>query len=114
MTLRLLACLLVLVSSSIAGELRVGAARVEITPKDGTPLGGYYKFRGSAGVLDPLYAKTIVMEKDGTHAVMVVLDLSGTVRPVVEAALGVRFDDEFRARLAKTMAALVTESEVPS
>ena len=86
MTLRLLTCLLVLVSSSIAGELRVGAARVDITPKDGTPLGGYYKFRGSAGVLDPLYAKTIVMEKDGTHAVIVVLDLSGTVRPIVAAA----------------------------
>lgn len=86
MTLRLLACLLVLVSSSIAGELRVGAARVDITPNDGTPLGGYYKFRGSAGVLDPLYAKTMVMEKDGTHAVIVVLDLSGTVRPIVEAA----------------------------
>ncbi|MFN0076921.1 MAG: neutral/alkaline non-lysosomal ceramidase N-terminal domain-containing protein [Prosthecobacter sp.] len=69
-----------------AGDFRVGAARVDITPKDGTPLGGYYKFRGSAGVLDPLYAKTIVMEKDGTHAVIVVLDLSGTVRPVVAAA----------------------------
>lgn len=69
-----------------AGDFRVGAARVDITPKDGTPLGGYYKFRGSAGVLDPLYAKTIVMEKDGTHAVIVALDLSGTVRTGVEAA----------------------------
>ncbi len=69
-----------------AGEFRVGAARVDITPKDGTPLGGYYRFRGSAGVLDPLYAKTLVMEKDGVHAAIVVLDLSGTVRPVVEAA----------------------------
>lgn len=69
-----------------AGDFRVGAARVDITPKDGTPLGGFFRFRGSAGVLDPLYAKTIVFEKDGTHAAIVVLDLSGTVRPVVEAA----------------------------
>ena len=73
-------------SQLVAGDFRVGAARVDITPKDGTPLGGYYKFRGSAGVLDPLFSKTIVFEKDGTHAAIVVLDLSGTVRPVVEAA----------------------------
>lgn len=49
-------------------------------------MGGYYKFRGVAGVLDPIYAKTIVVEKDGVHAAFVVLDMSGTIRPVVEAA----------------------------
>ncbi|MDZ4402546.1 neutral/alkaline non-lysosomal ceramidase N-terminal domain-containing protein [Prosthecobacter sp.] len=86
MTTRLLFCLLLVTIHVQAGDFRVGAAKVDITPKDGTPLGGYYKFRGSAGVLDPLYAKTIVVEQDGTHAVIVVLDLSGTVRPVVEAA----------------------------
>lgn len=86
MTNRLLLCFILIASQLHAGDFRVGAARVDITPKDGTPLGGYYKFRGSAGVLDPLYAKTIVMEKDGTHAVIVVLDLSGTVRPIVAAA----------------------------
>jgi hypothetical protein len=86
MTLRTLASLLIVVSSAFAGEFRVGAARVDITPKDGTPLGGFYKFRGSAGVLDPLYAKTLLMERDGVHAVIVVLDLSGTVRPIVAEA----------------------------
>lgn len=86
MTTRLLACCLLFVSPIQAGDFRVGAARVEITPKDGTPLGGFYKFRGSEGVLDPLYAKTLVFEKDGTHAAIVVLDLSGTVRPLVAAA----------------------------
>lgn len=86
MAFRILISLLALVCPALGGEFRVGAARVDITPKDGTPLGGYYRFRGSAGVLDPLYAKTMVMEKDGTHAVIVVLDLSGTVRPIVEAA----------------------------
>ncbi|MFO1484232.1 MAG: neutral/alkaline non-lysosomal ceramidase N-terminal domain-containing protein [Verrucomicrobiaceae bacterium] len=86
MTNRLLLCFFLIALQLHAGDFRVGAARVDITPKDGTPLGGYYHFRGSAGVLDPLYAKTIVMEKDGTHAVIVVLDLSGTVRPIVEAA----------------------------
>jgi neutral ceramidase len=83
---RLLFCFFLIALQLHAGDFRVGAARVDITPKDGTPLGGYYKFRGSAGVLDPLYAKTIVMEKDGTHAVIVVLDLSGTVQSGVAAA----------------------------
>jgi hypothetical protein len=86
MITRLLFCLFLVTLSAQAGDFRVGAAQVDITPKDGTPLGGYYKFRGSAGVLDPLFAKTLVIEQDGAHAVIVVLDLSGTVRPVVEAA----------------------------
>ena len=88
MSMKFLPLLLSLLFASqiLAGDFRVGAARVDITPKDGTPLGGFYRFRGSAGVLDPLFAKTIVFEKDGTHAAIVVLDLSGTVRPVVEAA----------------------------
>jgi|UniRef100_UPI0037850FA3 neutral ceramidase len=86
MITRLLFCLFFVTLSAQAGDFRVGAAQVDITPKDGTPLGGFYRFRGSAGVLDPLFAKTIVVEKDGTHAVIVVLDLSGTVRPVAAAA----------------------------
>lgn len=86
MASRFLSALFLATISLHAGDFRVGAARVDITPKDGTPLGGYYRFRGSAGVLDPLYAKTIVMEKDGVHAAIVILDLSGTVRPIVAAA----------------------------
>lgn len=83
MILRLFFCFFLVVFQAPAGDFRVGAARVDITPKDGTPLGGFYKFRGSEGVLDPLYAKTLVFEKDGVHAAIVVLDLSGTVRPLV-------------------------------
>lgn len=69
-----------------ASCFRVGAAQVEITPRNGTPMGGYYKFRAVSGVLDPLFVKTIVVEQDGTHAAFVVLDLSGTTRTLVEAA----------------------------
>jgi neutral ceramidase len=80
--------ILLLFTSSVAtaSEFRVGAARVDITPKNGTPMGGYYKFRGVGGVQDPLFAKTIVIEQDGALAALVVLDLSGTTRPVVAAA----------------------------
>lgn len=78
---------LALVHSPVrADEFRAGAAQVDITPKDGTPLAGYYKFRGSTGVLDPLFAKTIVVEQDGARAAYVVLDLATTNRPIVIAA----------------------------
>ncbi|MEQ1861917.1 MAG: neutral/alkaline non-lysosomal ceramidase N-terminal domain-containing protein [Chthoniobacteraceae bacterium] len=72
--------------TAFAGEFKVGAAQVDITPPDGTPMGGYYKFRAVGGLLDPLYAKTIVVEQDGARAAFVVLDLSGTTRPLVAAA----------------------------
>jgi hypothetical protein len=77
---------LTLASLASAGDFRVGAAQVDITPKKGTPMGGYYKFRGVDGVIDPIYAKAIVLEQDGTLAALVVVDLSGTTRPVVGAA----------------------------
>lgn len=69
-----------------AGELKVGAAQVEITPANGTPMAGYYKFRAVAGLIDPIYAKTIVIEQDGARAAFVVLDLVTTTRPLVAAA----------------------------
>lgn len=67
------------------GEFRAGAAIVDITPKSGAPMAGYYKFRGVTGILDPIHVKTIVVDQDGARAAFVVLDLSGTTRPVVEA-----------------------------
>lgn len=68
------------------GEFKVGAAQVDITPPDGTPMAGYYRFRAVGGVLDPIYAKTIVVEQKGKRAAFVVLDLAGTTRPIVAAA----------------------------
>lgn len=78
--------LAVLPLSAADTPFRTGAAQVDITPKNGTPMAGYYKFRGVSGVLDPIYAKTIIVEQNGEHAVMVALDLAGTTRPIVEAA----------------------------
>ena len=82
---RLLA-LLLLTPAANAGEFRVGAAKVDITPASGTPLAGYYKFRATTGVIDSIFAKTIVVEQDGARAAYVVLDLATTSRPVVLAA----------------------------
>lgn len=68
-----------------AAELRVGAAQIKITPPDGIPLAGYYNERGSEGVLDDLFARALVFEKDGTKAAVVTLDLITTSAPMVEA-----------------------------
>ncbi|MCB1279592.1 neutral/alkaline non-lysosomal ceramidase N-terminal domain-containing protein [Prosthecobacter sp.] len=78
--------LLVLATSLQAGDFRAAASQVEITPKNGTPLAGYYHARAVAGMLDPLYAKTIIMEQDGVHAALVVLDVAYTTQALVDAA----------------------------
>ena len=69
-----------------AGPLRVGAARVDITPPVGIPMAGYYHERGASTIHDHLYARTIVMEKDGVKAAIVSLDLITTRRSFVEDA----------------------------
>jgi hypothetical protein len=69
-----------------AGELRVGAAAVDINPPEGTPLAGYYSPRGSRTVLDTLYSKALVLDQDGTRVALVVCDLITLPRyTVVEA-----------------------------
>jgi neutral ceramidase len=69
-----------------AAELRVGAAQVSITPPIGIGLAGYYFERGADGTNDDLFAKSLVLEINGTKAALVTLDLISTTRPVVEAA----------------------------
>lgn len=69
-----------------AGELRIGAAAVVITPPLGTPMAGYYYERGADGVHDDLYAKALVLEKDGAKAALVSLDLISTSHTLVREA----------------------------
>jgi len=69
-----------------AGELRVGAASVVITPAQGTPLAGYYEMRTADAVRDDLYAKALVFEQDGARAAVVVCDLITLGRGTVEQA----------------------------
>jgi hypothetical protein len=80
--LALVAC----IASSAAEPFRVGAAQVDITPKNGTSMAGFYKFRAAGGINDPLYSKAMVVEQDGKYAAMVVIDLVTTNRVVVESA----------------------------
>jgi hypothetical protein len=75
-----------LASMASASDLRVGAASGVITPPPGTPMAGYYNERAAEGVHDDLFARAVVMEKDGTKAALVVLDLISTTRSLVEDA----------------------------
>ena len=72
-----------LITSTFAGDLRVGASAVVITPPPGTPLAGYYGMRASAGVLDDIFAKALVFEQDGARAAIVVCDLISLPRHTV-------------------------------
>lgn len=83
-----LALLLLLAGTVVAaaGELRVGAAAVDITPPEGTPLAGYYSARGARRILDPLFSKALVLEQDGTRVALVVCDLITMPRQTVVAA----------------------------
>jgi len=69
--------LLGFVEGSLAAQMRAGVAKVDITPPEkGTPLSGYAaRTSGSIGVLDPLYAKALVLECDGKQMALVTLDI---------------------------------------
>jgi hypothetical protein len=71
-----------------AAELTAGAAAADVTPPRGCPMAGYYSARGAEGTHDPLHAKALVFEKDGTRVALVALDLIGTPRAMVEKARG--------------------------
>ena len=69
-----------------SGGLRVGRAAVRITPPVGIPMQGSFALRVAKSVHDELYAKSLVLETDGAKAALVVCDIIGVPRPVVEEA----------------------------
>src|SRR5947209_17732721 len=84
-------CAVVLLVATTAGsagaaDLRAGAAAVDISPPEGTPLAGYYSPRGARAALDPLFSKALVLEQGGTKAALVVCDLISLPRYTVEEA----------------------------
>ncbi|MFO0848505.1 MAG: hypothetical protein U0871_08110 [Gemmataceae bacterium] len=83
-----LAALLALPLPLLAGPLTAGAAKADITPPPGTPMAGYYATRGAEGTHDPLHAKAVVFEQDGTRVALVALDLIATTAGSVAEARG--------------------------
>jgi neutral ceramidase len=62
-----------------AGPLRVGAAKVDVTPSQGELP------KNSLGVLDRLYARAIVIESGASTAALVTVDAGGVPTPIWEA-----------------------------
>ena len=69
-----------------AGDLRLGRAEVRITPPVGMPMGGYFALRLATGTHDDLYAKALVLEKDGVKTAIVACDLESIPRKFTDAA----------------------------
>ena len=64
--------------------LRVGFARLDITPPLGNDLAGYYHRRIADGVLDPLYVNTLAVT-DGNHTlILIAVDFIGIQQPYAD------------------------------
>jgi len=63
-------------AAGFGGSLKAGAAKRDITPQTGLKMYGYeVRKSGATGVLDPLYARTLVLEAGNKRFALVVLDL---------------------------------------
>lgn len=66
-----------------AESIKVGICQVDISPANGTPMAGYYSTRGSEGTHDPLHAKAIAFERQGSTAILISVDLISTTPEMV-------------------------------
>jgi hypothetical protein len=84
-------------SEARSQQLRVGSAAVKISPEVGAPMGSSYGIAISEAVHDDLFAKAIVLERDGVKAALVVCDLISIrkailaeTRQLIEARTGLK------------------------
>ncbi len=66
------------------GRLRAGFAKVDITPDVPVSLAGYFNFRSAERVMDPLFARIAVFERDGSVLVFVQVDTLALLSEDVE------------------------------
>lgn len=67
------------VQFGFGASLRAGVAKVDITPPPNQSLWGYAeRVKPASGTLDPLYARVLVLESQGTRLAWVDLDLGRT------------------------------------
>lgn len=65
-----------------AVEMKAGVAKVDITPPLGTRMWGYFdRLKGAEGILDPLYARVLILEAGNKRLAYVDLDLGRTFGP---------------------------------
>ncbi len=79
--------LVCLVCTDACGQLRAGAAKVDITPEMGVSLDGSISKNGPAtSVHDPLHARALVLDDGEQRVAIVVVDQCMTAREVFDAA----------------------------
>lgn len=75
-------CAIVSTATAFGDSLKAGAAEVDITPQTGLKMYGYAgRKSGATGELDPLYARTLVLETGDKRFALVVLDLGRVFAP---------------------------------
>jgi len=79
-----ISCLFLAVAA--AADLRVGRAKVVITPPLGAAMGSSYGLTPAKGVADDLHAKALVLESGGVKAAMVACDLISIRKSIVAEA----------------------------
>ncbi|PIX77894.1 MAG: hypothetical protein COZ37_00295 [bacterium (Candidatus Ratteibacteria) CG_4_10_14_3_um_filter_41_18] len=65
--------------------MKIGTGKVEISPKIGTNLAGYFEPRNSKGIHDPLFARALVLGKDEVKAAIIACDLIGIDREIIKS-----------------------------
>ena len=68
----------------MANNLKVGFARVNVTPPMGIPVWGYYVKRFADGVLDELEANAIALQSKDTTVLLITIDHCGLVKAVLD------------------------------
>ena len=79
------------------GNLKAGAAKIDITPPLGCDMAGYAgRDQGSETIADPLYAKVLLFDDGDSQAAIITNDLIGVeaefvdqVRQAIEGATGI-------------------------
>ena len=66
--------------------VKIGTGRVDITPEIGTDLAGQFEPRKSISIHDPLFARALILEKNGVKATIIACDLVGINRETIEKA----------------------------
>ena len=67
---------------AVGGTLEAGVSKVDITPPLGLPMYGYAdRTKGATGILDPLYARVLVLQAEGKRLALVTLDLGRVFGP---------------------------------
>jgi len=81
-------CMLTLPGSLAGASLKAGVAKVEITPPTGLRMYGFASRKGtSTGILDPLFARVLVLEAGEKRLALVVSDLGRPFGPALLARL---------------------------